>query len=85
VCREGRPSIDQVAAAVLDHLSAFPNASDTAEGIARFWMPRPLAGAPPEIVRATLDRLVAQGALVAIPVAGGAVRFAAPARTRGRN
>lgn len=76
-----RLSANAIAAAILDYLGASPHASDTAEGIARFWLPDPLRRAPPDLVRRALDGLVADGALVQIPVAGGEPRYAAAPRS----
>ena len=75
-----RRSADPIAAAILDHLAAYPHASDTADGIARFWLPPSLRDATPKRIHRTLDRLAAEGALVRIAVPGGQHRYAAAPR-----
>ena len=76
-----RQSEDPIAAAILDHLAAYPHASDTADGIAGFWLPPSLRDAPRKQVRRALDRLLADGVLVRIPAVGGQHRYAAPSPT----
>lgn len=72
-----RRSADPIMAAIREHLAAHPHASDTADGIARFWLPPILRDASPNQVRCALEWLVADGMLVRIPVVGGQQRYAA--------
>ena len=58
------------------YLRSHANACDTAEGIARWWLPQAGAGAAPlPVVEAALDWLVERGAVEPIPAADGRVRY----------
>jgi hypothetical protein len=50
-----------LAGRVLEHLKRHPNATDTVEGIARFWMQSDLAATPREEVEKIVTELVEQG------------------------
>ncbi len=62
---------------VLAHTTTHPNASDTVEGIARWWL-HSAASAPLDLIRATLEAMVVEGLLVRSTGPGGIVRYAAP-------
>lgn len=57
------------------YLAANPDAADTAEGIAVWWMPPSVPHAAPEHVQRVLDRLVAAGELARVGLAGGTVLY----------
>jgi hypothetical protein len=66
-------------AAILAYVAAHPQAADTADGIARWWLGT--AAAPAVAVTCVLDRLVQEGRLVRTQGADGAVRYSRrPAR-----
>lgn len=52
--------LTEVVDAILRYLSSHPDAADTSEGIAKWWMPAE-RGADPEAVLSALARLEAQG------------------------
>ncbi len=54
---------NDIAAAVEAYLSERPNAADSVDGVARWWLPPPLRGAPREQVEAALEMLCARGRL----------------------
>lgn len=65
--------LEQVVAAISTHFTAHPNAADTADGIAAWW----LAGAVPKpLVERALQWLVDEGVVVAKRVANGTVIYA---------
>ena len=62
------------------YLTANPEASDTAEGIGRWWLPAELADAEP--LAAALDRLVERGILERESGADGRLRYRKAKRGR---
>ena len=56
---EWRPS--QVARAVLAYLRKFPEAQDTSEGIAEWWLPKQNMRSQPETLKRALNELAARG------------------------
>ncbi len=52
--------VTEVVDALLRYLDTHPDASDTLDGIARWWLP-PTLHAEADLVRMALDRLMAQG------------------------
>jgi hypothetical protein len=66
---------DEAAQAAADrirrYLDDFPQAADTAEGIARWW----LSGVPEPIVQAALDDLVKRGVMKRETVIGGRPQY----------
>ncbi len=56
--------IQSVAHAILRYISTRPNAAETAEGIARWWLTRQRFEDAKEIVESALDYLVANNSLV---------------------
>jgi len=69
--RDVRTEVDEAAERIRKYLEASPNASDTFEAIAHWW----LEGVRPEIVRQALARLVAQGVLAAKTLIDGTVIY----------
>ena len=70
----------QLRAAIVAYVAAHPNASDTADGIARWWL-----GAmtiPVEAVIGALERLVEEECLVRMQDVGGVIRYAARSRSQ---
>ena len=64
-----------VARQVVRYLDAHPDASDTVEGIARWWLARQRLEDAKEIVRTALDLLVDRGVLQARTLPGGVTLF----------
>jgi hypothetical protein len=56
-----RCDIGAIAAAIRRYLQAHPNAFDTVDGIAQWWLPAVRVEASPAAVAAALDELVAAG------------------------
>jgi hypothetical protein len=54
------PVVDRLTAAIARYVSAHPNASDTAEGVGRWWVPEEAAHASAAQLEDSLERLVAQ-------------------------
>lgn len=54
--------LDEVASAVLRYLDGHPDAADTVDGIAKWWLPPPWC-VDTRTVQCALRRLAAQGAL----------------------
>lgn len=52
--------VTEVVDALLRYLATHPDASDTLDGIARWWLPSTIH-AEADLVRVALDRLMAQG------------------------
>jgi len=69
--------------AILYHIERYPAASDTADGIQRFWLSAQDVGADPAVVEEVLDELALNGVLRKRYLPGGHVTFslAAPRRT----
>lgn len=53
-------SIDRLAAAIARYVSDNPNASDTVEGVGRWWVPEDAVHASAEQLERALDQLVAR-------------------------
>jgi hypothetical protein len=66
---------EQVAGQVTRYLDAHPDASDTVEGIARWWLARQRLDDAKEIVRVALDLLVDRGVLRTRTLPGGVTLF----------
>jgi hypothetical protein len=64
-----------VARQVVRYLDAHPDASDTVDGIARWWLARQRIEDAKEIVRAALELLVDRGVLQARTLPGGVTLF----------
>lgn len=53
----------EIQAAVLGYIGAHPNAADTLDGIARWWLPQQRYVTAQARIQAALERLVADGSL----------------------
>jgi len=74
--------LDALSRAIEAHLTAHPLASDTAAGVARWWLDAAQAPAGVDAVAAALDLLVGRGVLRRLTLADGSVLYAAAHRTR---
>jgi Fe2+ or Zn2+ uptake regulation protein len=72
VCEE----LDQVVAGIKKHLLEFPNAADTVEGIAAWWLVRELPGISKATVEQALELLVESGFVRARRMVNGTVIYA---------
>ena len=78
--------VDEIAAAIMGHLRAFPDARDTAHGIRDWWLPKRLRDASFEEVDDALRRLEDAGQLVVTRNPDGTpIYAAAPSRPRSRD
>lgn len=72
--------------AILRYIYEFPLAADTAEGILASWLPRQGFECAPDHIAAVLERLVADGSLLARRLPDGQILYSPPsASTRGAN
>lgn len=69
-----QPLDDAVAEAILRYLRQHPHAADSAEGVARWWVP-PALGASASVVKASLGALVRRGELRRVRLADGSVLY----------
>jgi hypothetical protein len=78
--------VDEVARRILEYLDSCPNASDTFEGIAQWWLGAASLHVPAETVQRALDQLAHQRRLVAKRrIDGTTVYTRAPAFGADRN
>jgi hypothetical protein len=49
--------------AILKHIGTYPDASDTPEGIRRWWLADASSAATPEVLHAVLEEFVADGVM----------------------
>ena len=63
--------VSDAAAAIERYLSARPQAAETAEGIARWWLVRQRYDDSVDLVRRALDLLVRQGVVERLALSGG--------------
>jgi Fe2+ or Zn2+ uptake regulation protein len=66
---------ETIEARILDYLERNPDASDTAEGIAKFWMRRPGAGTTLMTVSRALEKLVKKGSITAFRSLDGTLYY----------
>jgi hypothetical protein len=71
----GAPRTEEVAEQVARYLDAHPEASDTVEGIAKWWLSRQRLDDTRELVRAALDLLIARGVVEPHTMADGVTLF----------
>ncbi len=60
---------------ITKYLACHPQASDTIEGIAEWWIPKNVADIVTQELRQSLERLVSCGKVKAIQGASGEVRY----------
>jgi hypothetical protein len=77
VTRDHDPAASYVKGEILSYLSNVPNAADTVEGIADWWIYRQRLRWARDTVQVALDALVAEGRLHRIERADGQVLYAA--------
>jgi hypothetical protein len=65
---------DRVSDEIRRYLTQYPDAADTDDGIQRWWLP-PWCQVPIDVVRAALERLMAEGFVTADEVVGGRVIY----------
>lgn len=70
-----------VAGEIKRYLEAHPNAADSAEGIARWWLARQRFEEATEIVQRALEHLVAEGEVVKTVTGEGRILYS---RTKGK-
>jgi len=79
----GNERTEEVAGVVARYLRAHPEASDTLDGIAPWWLSRPRQDDASELVQAALDLLIERGVVERRTTADGVVLFrSARDRTR---
>ena len=71
----GSSRIEDLAELVSSYLRAHPDASDTIEGIARWWLSRQRLDDAKEIVNEALELLVARGVVEKRTMANGVTLF----------
>jgi Fe2+ or Zn2+ uptake regulation protein len=71
-----RYQVDRLANEILRYLREHPQASDNAEGIAKWWIKRQRLEEALHQVQEALDRLVAHSLVDALPSGGGGTRYA---------
>lgn len=69
--RPTEPDFDAVANEILHYLKRFPNAAETMDGIASWWIPRQRIHEKREIVERAVQKLVRQGRMQVTHIAGG--------------
>jgi Fe2+ or Zn2+ uptake regulation protein len=67
--------LEQVVAAIKAHFSAHPNAADTVDGIASWWLPESAQGASHALVERALQTLVVEGLVKSRRIANGTVVY----------
>lgn len=70
-----RREIEAIANAIVRHLHTHPLATDSALGVARWWLGPPLDSAPLEQVEQALEGLVAKGVLRRLRLSDGGVLY----------
>jgi hypothetical protein len=73
--------LEQVVAAVKEHLSEHPNAADTLEGIASWWLSTRYPSVPRSLVEQALTKLEDEAFVTARRVANGTVIYALNKKT----
>ncbi len=66
---------NRIEARIRDYLGENPDAADTADNIAVWWLPPALPYATPERIESVLDRLIRAGDLVRVELPGGTVLY----------
>jgi Fe2+ or Zn2+ uptake regulation protein len=68
---------DEIAQGILNYLRSHPEASDTLEGIAKWWLMRQRVSESTEVVQRVLERLRDQGLIRECRLAGGSTLYEA--------
>jgi hypothetical protein len=76
---------DEIARSILDYLRAHPQASDTLEGVAKWWLLRQRVSESTEVVQRVLTRLRDQGLIRERRLAGGGTLYEASGPEEGEN
>ena len=76
-----REQVEAIAAAILAHLESNPLASDSADGVARWWLGTAHPTATVEQAECALKLLVSRGALRRLKLRDGTVLYSQPPRT----
>jgi hypothetical protein len=71
---ESRSGVSEIAGEVERYLEAHPEASDTAAGIAQWWLTRARFGDDPDVLPA-LELLIERGIVERLPLMGGTTLF----------
>jgi hypothetical protein len=64
-----------VACEIQRYLGAHPNAADTAEGIAQWWLSKPGRRSSPAMIQVALNQLVSEGRINRSVLADGTVLY----------
>lgn len=70
--------LENVANAIRRYISSRPNATETVEGVARWWLVRQRYEDSVEVVQEALNYLEAEGKVTKIKVPGGKVVYCSP-------
>ena len=71
--------LEDVANAIRRYISSRPNATETVEGVARWWLVRQRYEDSVEVVQQALNYLESSGKLTKLKVPGGKVVYCSPA------
>lgn len=77
------PMLKTTADEIVRYLEAHPLATDTAEGVAQWWLTGGEAALPPTLVRAALESLADAGIVSRRTLPDGTVMYGAKARGHG--
>lgn len=76
---------DEIARTILDYLRTHPQASDTLEGVAKWWLMRQRVSESTEVVQRVLQRLRDRGLIRERRLAGGRTLYEASEPEEGEN
>ena len=72
------PELQDVASAINRYISSRPNATETVEGVARWWLVRQRYEDSAEVVQEALNYQESQGKVTKLKVPGGKVVYCSP-------
>jgi len=78
--KQDEPSLVQLSNEILHYLWAYPQASDTVEGIVKWWLPQQRHKEALNRVQVALDKLVARGLVKRIKLVDGTIVYASLGR-----
>lgn len=78
--KQDEPSLAQLSNEILNYLWAHPQASDTVEGILKWWLPQQRHEESLNRVQGELDKLVARGLVKRIKLVDGTIVYASLGR-----